>query len=149
MIPTYSPAAHYWVVGADEVRLWSSAAKTYVASDAAAYAAWVAGGGRPTRIADEADLRDVLAQAGCPDRAPGYVPSPVALWQARAALAVAGRLDDATAAVNAAGGAVKEAWEYGNFIHRDSPTIEQLGAALGMTSDDIDNLFRAAAALEV
>lgn len=77
------------------------------------------------------------------------VPQEVALWQARAALAAAGLLDAATAAVQSAGGAIAAAWEYGNVIRRDAPSIAALGAALNLSSDQIDDLFRNAAAVSV
>lgn len=60
---TYTPANWFWIVGGDESRAWSS-------KDAAYVDAWPTDA--VTRIASEAELRDVLERAGCPDRAPGY-----------------------------------------------------------------------------
>jgi hypothetical protein len=77
------------------------------------------------------------------------VPESVALWQARAALASAGLLEKAQAAIAAAPAAVSTAWEYGNTISRASPTIAALGEALGLSSAQIDDLFRQAAAIQV
>lgn len=77
------------------------------------------------------------------------VPAQVALWQARAVLAQQGLLDAARAAVAASGNTVlKAVWEYGNVITRDSPGLADLAAALGLTDEQVDNLFRAAAVLK-
>lgn len=41
------------------------------------------------------------------------------------------------------------AWSEGNVVRRDSPMVEQLAAGLGLTDQQIDQLFLAAEALEV
>lgn len=80
---------------------------------------------------------------------PPPVPAQVALWQARAALAQQGLLDAASAKVAASGNPVLTAvWEYGNVITRASPGLALLAGALGLTEAQVDDLFRAAAALE-
>lgn len=77
------------------------------------------------------------------------VPAQVALWQARAVLAQQGLLDAARAAVAASGNTVlKAVWEYGNVITRASPGLALLAGALDLTEAQVDDLFRAAAALE-
>jgi hypothetical protein len=75
------------------------------------------------------------------------IPVTVALWQARAALLGAGKLDAVNAAVAKIGGAVAIAWDYGNSIDRASPTVAALGATLGMSDKDLDNLFIVASSL--
>jgi len=61
MMPrNYDPADWYWIVAGDESRWYSSAAAAYVAPDQA----FLDGGNRPTRIANEDELWDVLADAG-------------------------------------------------------------------------------------
>jgi hypothetical protein len=64
--------------------------------------------------------------------------------QGRLALLSAGLLDKATAAVNAAGGATLITWEYASIWERNDPLIIQLGAALGLTAAQIDQLFTTA-----
>ncbi len=59
----YDPQDHYWIVGGDETRAWSSASGDYVAAGDKAYAAWRDAGGETTRIASEAELYDVLGRA--------------------------------------------------------------------------------------
>lgn len=100
---------------------------------------WVdAIGGVPT----EAEILAVLA--------PVPVPAAVGLWQAKAALAAAGHLAAADAAVAASGNTpLQLAWEYATEVHRASPAIAAIGAALGLTQGQIDDLFLAAAALTV
>lgn len=38
-------------------------------------------------------------------------------------------------------------WEYGNFIRRDHPLIEVLGAQMGLNTEGIDSIFNEASAL--
>jgi hypothetical protein len=38
-------------------------------------------------------------------------------------------------------------WEYSNALQRDNPFVTTLGTALGLSSDDIDNLFITASRL--
>ncbi|WP_316235055.1 MULTISPECIES: hypothetical protein [unclassified Bradyrhizobium] len=75
------------------------------------------------------------------------VPVAVSPRQGRLALLSAGLLDKATAAVNAAGGATLITWEYATAWERNDPLIISLGASLGLTSDQIDQLFATAANL--
>lgn len=80
---------------------------------------------------------------------PIEVPQLIRIWQARAALRQAGLLDAVNAAVVALGGPVGDIWEYGVDISRTSPWVEQLGQQLGLTDDQIDDLFIAANAIEL
>lgn len=57
----YDPANHYWIVGGDAARVYSSAAVTYVSSTDPTYTAWQRNGRQPTRILSEGELGDVLA----------------------------------------------------------------------------------------
>lgn len=38
-------------------------------------------------------------------------------------------------------------WEYSNALQRDNALVAALGPALGLSTNDVDNLFRAAAAI--
>jgi hypothetical protein len=67
--------------------------------------------------------------------------------QARIALLNAGLLDQAQAAIDAAGGSTKISWEYATQFDRSFPLIDTLGQALGLTGAEIDQLFVAAAAI--
>lgn len=57
----YDPRNWYWYVGGDETRVFSSASGDYVPAGDPTFAAWKASGGVPTRIANEAELGEVLA----------------------------------------------------------------------------------------
>jgi len=140
MSDSYTPQDWHWVVGSDDERAWSSATVDWVAS-------WPAD--RVTRIASEAELRDVLANAGHPRRAPGYVPQSILLWQCRATLAGIGKLDTVDAAVKQLGGAAPAAWEYSPTVSRNSPLVAQMAGLLGLTSQQVDQLFIDAATLAV
>lgn len=74
-------------------------------------------------------------------------PQSVTPRQARLALLQAGLLDQVQAAVDAAGGATKITWEFATTIERNSPLIETLGGSLGLTSEQVDTLFRFASTL--
>jgi hypothetical protein len=74
------------------------------------------------------------------------VPQIVSPRQARLALLAAGVLDQVQAAVDAAGGATKIAWEYATEINRTDPLILSIGAALNFSPEQIDTLFKYAAA---
>lgn len=73
------------------------------------------------------------------------VPEVVSRFQARAALHHAGLLPQAEAAVADADPITRIAWQDAQEWRRDSPTIASIAAALGLTSEQVDDLFRAAA----
>jgi hypothetical protein len=76
-----------------------------------------------------------------------YVPQSVTPLQARLALLGAGLLDQVEAAIAAGSRADQITWEFAPYVRRDYALIENLGTALGLTSAEIDDLFRAAVAL--
>jgi hypothetical protein len=60
---TYDPANWYWIVGGNEAQVFSSASGNYVPADNATFLAWKADGTLPTRILNEIELGEVLADA--------------------------------------------------------------------------------------
>jgi len=83
-----------------------------------------------------------------PDEYFNPVPEAVTQRQARLALLEAGLLSNVSTIINAMQSPAKEVasieWEYASQIRRDSPLITSLGGALGLTSEEIDDLFLAA-----
>lgn len=83
-----------------------------------------------------------------PDLAFVPVPAVVSMFQARAALIAADLIDDvetALAADTSTQGKINAAaWEYSTEVRRASALVGTLGTALGLTSTQIDDLFRAA-----
>lgn len=75
------------------------------------------------------------------------VPETITALQARLVLDSMGALDAVEAFIDKAGGPAKIVWEYATVIERNSPLVEGAAAALGMTSEQMDDLFRAAATL--
>lgn len=79
------------------------------------------------------------------------VPEEITMRQARLALFGAGLLGAVDAAMNGLPSPTKEValieWEYAATVRRKSPWIMQLGPALGLTPEQIDQLFIAGAAL--
>lgn len=82
-----------------------------------------------------------------PPPSPPPVPQVVTPRQARLALLAAGLLDDVNAAIAAAGTQAQIDWDYALEIRRDNALIASMAGGLGLTSAQIDDLFRAAAAL--
>lgn len=63
MSKPFDPADWYWFVAGDETRAYASARKAFVDVGDAAFRAWSTAA-LPSRIASEAELRDVLAAYG-------------------------------------------------------------------------------------
>lgn len=87
---------------------------------------------------------------------PGEVPSDpvpevVTMRQARLALLSAGLLAQVNTAVanmpGTEGDAASIEWEYAQEVRRDSPLVAGLSAALGLTDETLDNLYKVAAGL--
>lgn len=57
--------------------------------------------------------------------------------------------DAVDAAVKAQGGDILQFWEYANLFYRQSPSILGLAAALGLTSAELDDLFRTASEVQL
>lgn len=69
------------------------------------------------------------------------VPISVSRFQAKAALLSVGVLGDVEEYISEADAITKLAWSECMEWRRDSPMVNGIGAALGMTSDEIDDLF--------
>lgn len=75
------------------------------------------------------------------------VPAEVSRLQAKQALRQAGKLADVETAIAAASDEVKIYWSDASSFHRDHPTLATMTATLAMSSAEVDDLFRAAAAI--
>jgi len=73
------------------------------------------------------------------------VPNSVTMRQARLALLAAGKLSQVDAAINSLPepqrSEAKIEWEYSGEVLRNKPFVQSLGAALGLSNDDLDALF--------
>lgn len=82
---------------------------------------------------------------------PSSIPQEITMRQARLALHEAGLLSNVSTAIASLSEPVKTKaqieWEYSNALQRDNPFVTTLGTALGLSSDDIDNLFITASGL--
>lgn len=81
-----------------------------------------------------------------------FVPKSVTMRQARLALLQAGLLDgvdDAIASIQNVGQrrAAQIEWEYSNEVHRNKAWLQNLSIAMGLTDQQVDDLFIAAAQL--
>ena len=86
--------------------------------------------------------------APAPDLPPPPIPQVVSRFQARAALMLSGHLAAVEAAVAQADPIVQLAWAEAVEWKRSSPTIIDLGDAIGLTPEQIDELFIQAAEIE-
>jgi len=75
------------------------------------------------------------------------VPQRVSALQARRALLAADMLDQVEAAIARQPRAVQITWEYATEIHRDDPMLVEVAQAIGLNTNTLDDLFRAAAKL--
>lgn len=79
------------------------------------------------------------------------VPDEVMLWQFRAAVTLAGKKEAVDSAIallpEPAKTVASQKWEYGNTVRRNHPLTIQLGAAVGLTPNQIDDVFIMAASL--
>ena len=71
------------------------------------------------------------------------MPSVIPAWKGKAGL-----LDVVEAAVQAAGGRVRDAWDGAAEWSRDSAFLFDLASALGLATEKIDQMFRAADAIQ-
>lgn len=78
---------------------------------------------------------------------PPTVPAAVYPLQARKALRQAGLKEQVDAHIATLTEPEQEAWEYAIQIERDHPTVASAAAALGLTDEQVDDLFRLAATL--
>ena len=73
---------------------------------------------------------------------PPPVPAQIQMWQARAILSRAGLLGSVDQAVKAATNPeIEIAWEYAPHVVRNSAFVSAMAGALGLTDEQIDNLF--------
>jgi hypothetical protein len=75
------------------------------------------------------------------------VPAVIPAWKGKAALREAGLLDAVEAAVAVAGGRVQDAWAGASDWNRDSDFLLSLATDLGLTMQQVDDMFRVAAAI--
>lgn len=86
-----------------------------------------------------------------PGDAQSFVPASVTMRQARLALHAAGLLSQVEAAIDALPETPRtEArieWDFSSEVFRDRDLVKMLGASLGLTSEQLDDLFITAATL--
>lgn len=96
-----------------------------------------------------------LAEGNTPEPADPIVPAvpqQVTMRQARLALLGAGLLDDVDAAIASVPDPVQRKaaqieWEYASTVERQSAFVQQLAAGLGLSAEQMDDLFVQAAKL--
>lgn len=99
------------------------------------------------RIVPDATGRPILIDPPPPEP---FVPYAVSRFQARAALHLAGLLDQVEALMAApeADMLARLAWQDAQEFRRHSPTVAAMGTALGLDDAQLDALFTTAAGIE-
>ena len=81
------------------------------------------------------------------------VPLEIANWRARAVLKLAGLITDVESQLAVMPGTdgivARTAWESGSPLVRNGTTVRLLATKLGLTDQQVDDMFRQAAALQV
>ena len=72
---------------------------------------------------------------------------PLSAWQVRKVLTQLGLRDSVETAVAVSTQATKDAWNHAEPFHRDDPILNAMGASLGMTASQLDDLFTLGATL--
>ena len=93
---------------------------------------------------DEDGNAVLLSVEELPDPPPPEIVSP---RQIKLALLAAGKLDDVESFVANAERAVQISWEYAVEWRRDDAMLNDMASAFGMSSEEVDDLFRVAAEL--
>jgi hypothetical protein len=96
----------------------------------------------------EAEYQAWVAAQPPPAEPTPEVPHSVTPWQMRRALNQLGLRATVEAAVAGADQDTKDGWEFALEIRRDNPLIAGMAAGLGLTSGQIDDLFRLAATFQ-
>ena len=157
----YNGRSWFWL--ADDGRVYGSAANEVGTADDAAYKAFIRDGSSATLWPRDDEGNQTLASmqdvvSGFSLSIPGAeadVIAPISRAQAKIQLlrtkgSAKGKtlLDDVTAAVSAAGGEVAIWFADAATWQRSNPHVAELGSTLGLSSSDIDGLFKAAAQIE-
>lgn len=93
---------------------------------------------------DWRDYQKWLSAGNQPEPAPVppiVIPDRVPAGDFVTALYQLGWLGDVKAAIAAAGGLAEELWLHASTFERGHPLVAQIGAAIGKTSADLDELF--------
>ena len=99
---------------------------------------------------DQWTPEQIAAWAPPPPESPVLsVPATISAFQARAVLRRAGLLEQVEAAVAAhPDPEARDAWEYAIEVRRASPLVAALAVGLGLTDEQVDELFRQGAEIE-
>jgi hypothetical protein len=87
----------------------------------------------------------VLEQVIPPEPPPPAIPASVTMRQARLALHRAGLLTQVNSTITDPEAQIE--WEYATTVERNSPLVQNLAAGLGLTEQQLDDLFTTAATL--
>lgn len=99
---------------------------------------------------DKIIFQDRVEQTWKIDKKP--IPTEIPLWAFRSILTLQGYASQVDSLILALPEPQKTIanvqWQYGNFIERNHPLIDALGAELGLTKEDINNIFKEASKLK-
>jgi hypothetical protein len=78
------------------------------------------------------------------------VPAKVPMWAVRTVLQNNNLFDQANTLISSStDNALKNIWEYGNDVYRNSPAIGSLALSLGLSNEQVDQMFRDAFSISI
>jgi hypothetical protein len=80
---------------------------------------------------------------------PVPVPQSITAAQLRVALRRAGQITAFVSAVQGLGAELQDMWQYAKEIRRNGPAVKAIQAAMGLSDNQVDSFFTAAAAIEI
>jgi len=120
----------------------------YFKDDKGEVYAYADDGSQDALIGDKVAITKLEAEAHLNPVLQPELPNVVTMRQARLALLEMGLLATVSEAVaNGTDESIKIEWEYSTEINRDSASLIALSTVLGMSSDDLDNIFLLAGTL--
>ena len=87
-------------------------------------------------------------QQACDAYVPTIVFAPLSPWQVRQVLNQAGMRAAVEAIVSSGSIELKDAWQFATEFQRNNDLLNQMTAGLGMTDEQVDDMFRLGATLQ-
>jgi hypothetical protein len=115
-------------------------------NDVTSYVPVAPGNSDYARIQELVALNELIIAPYNPPAPPPPV-TQITMRQCRLQLLSVGLLDDVETLITQADKAVQIEWEYATTVQRDSELVVTIGSELGLTEQDIDQMFKSASAL--
>lgn len=142
----FDPVKWYWVVQ-DTKTIYSGPANKYVLPDDEGFVEFVMSGKHIKSATTEKELIETLAVYNI--LPPFAVPASVKMWQAKVVLASQGLLDSIDKEIAKQDKSLQLAWEYASDLSRYSDGMKAMAKIIGLSDEQVDQLFIQAAKVKV